>query len=302
MKKYTFAILGAALLVAFMASTGLMTKAVEAAQAICTTEVVVPADVVADRSFSDNTPLPEGTRWVEFNRDAGSGDFVTGPGTPPSGVGSFATVTPGNNDKVTLFNYEHIGTQLADINQLGYSTYRDAASTATAVQVPSINLQVDFNGPDVAGGFTTLVFEPVYNLAQGPVVPGVWQTWDAYNGGTAVWWSTSPLPGGICAFDCFVTWDAIVAANPDAVIVGGFGVNQGGGNAGLTAASDNLTIGYGDICITYDFEPFEVATDKDACKDGGWRNLTDDEGNSFRNQGQCVSFVASGGKSGGKKK
>lgn len=36
--------------------------------------------------------------------------------------------------------------------------------------------------------------------------------------------------------------------------------------------------------------------DKDACKKGGWMNLTDDEGNAFKNQGDCVSFVATGGK------
>jgi hypothetical protein len=34
-----------------------------------------------------------------------------------------------------------------------------------------------------------------------------------------------------------------------------------------------------------------VATDKDQCKDDGWRNLADDQGEPFRNQGQCVSFV-----------
>jgi uncharacterized protein len=35
----------------------------------------------------------------------------------------------------------------------------------------------------------------------------------------------------------------------------------------------------------------DVPTDKDQCKDGGWRDFTDP---SFRNQGQCVAYVASG--------
>ena len=35
---------------------------------------------------------------------------------------------------------------------------------------------------------------------------------------------------------------------------------------------------------------------KDACKDGGWQDFTDDPG-PFRNQGQCVSYFASDGKS-----
>jgi hypothetical protein len=35
---------------------------------------------------------------------------------------------------------------------------------------------------------------------------------------------------------------------------------------------------------------------KDACKNDGWKTLTDSNGNSFKNQGDCVSFVATGGK------
>jgi hypothetical protein len=30
---------------------------------------------------------------------------------------------------------------------------------------------------------------------------------------------------------------------------------------------------------------------KAQCKNGGWRNLADGQGQSFRNQGQCVSYV-----------
>jgi len=42
-----------------------------------------------------------------------------------------------------------------------------------------------------------------------------------------------------------------------------------------------------------------VAASKEACKNGGWKNLADDEGNRFKNQGDCVSFVASQGKNKG---
>lgn len=40
-------------------------------------------------------------------------------------------------------------------------------------------------------------------------------------------------------------------------------------------------------------------TNKDQCKNGGWASSTvvDASGNPFKNQGDCVSFVASGGKS-----
>jgi hypothetical protein len=37
--------------------------------------------------------------------------------------------------------------------------------------------------------------------------------------------------------------------------------------------------------------PARVPTDKEECKDGGWRNVVDDQGEPFPNQGQCVAFV-----------
>lgn len=45
--------------------------------------------------------------------------------------------------------------------------------------------------------------------------------------------------------------------------------------------------------------PPPVATNKDQCKNGGWMTYVDDEGNSFKNQGDCVSFVATQGKNKG---
>ncbi len=34
-----------------------------------------------------------------------------------------------------------------------------------------------------------------------------------------------------------------------------------------------------------------VPTNKDQCKNDGWKNLTDDKGKAFKNQGQCIEFV-----------
>ena len=251
----------------------------------CARTVVVEQDI--SRQPENTAPLKN---WVLYTRNAGNGAFRTGPGTPPSGVGSFEMVTPTGADKATLFNFDHVGTALADIDKIGYATYR--TSGAVANQVPAINIQVDVNGA-APGGFTTLVFEPVYNTDQGTIQDGVWQTWDAYNGGNAVWWSSNPIPSAPNR-DTFVSWSTIVAANPDAVIVGGFGVNPGSGNPALTASSDVLTIGSNGDCITYDFEPFRVATNKDDCKNGGYNNVRDAQGNQFKNQGQCIQYVNTG--------
>lgn len=242
---------------------------------------------------SDITRQPENTpptdNWVLYTRLNGNGAFVSGPANPPLGTGSLLLTTPTGADKVTLFNYDHVGTRLDDITSMGYSTYR---ITGELQQVTSINIQVDANGA-APGGFTTLVFEPVYNTSQGPVVSGTWQTWDAYQGGNAIWWSTRPM-NGVCAVACYVTWNQIVAANPDATILGGYGLNQGSGNNALTTAVDGLHFDTPQVNVTYDFEPFGVPASKDACKDDGWKTLRRADGSSFKNQGDCVSYTQNG--------
>ncbi|HKY05111.1 MAG TPA: hypothetical protein VJQ56_09480 [Blastocatellia bacterium] len=253
----------------------------------CDVVVITEDDVVRQ---AENTPPTN--NWVLYTRNAGNGVFRVGPGQPPLGVGSFETLTPTGADKVTLFNFDHVGTPLSEIDRLGYATYRAANEADNDAQLPAINIQVDING-DAPGGFTTLVFEPVYNTTQGAIEDNTWQTWDAFNGGQAIWWSSNPIPGAPNR-DTFVTWDTIVNLNPDAVILGGFGINQGSGNPALTASTDALTIGYGDECVTYNFDPFEVAASKDACKNGGWKTLRRADGSAFKNQGDCIQYVNTG--------
>lgn len=285
MKKFSL------FLFAIVAATSLVFGTVGSA-AVCETIVVTESDVIRQ---AENTP-PTGN-WVLYTR-AGTpltaGQFVTGPAQPPLGVGSLQLQTNTGSEKVFLFNYDHVGTALADINQIGYSTYRTAGS---AQQVTALNIQVDINGGTLnAGEFTTLVFEPVYNTAQGAVVNNTWQTWDAYNGGNAIWWSSRAIPG-VCASSCFVTWDAIVAANPNATITGGFGFNQGSGNPGLTVNVDALSIGTegeDGSCVVYNMDPFRVATTKDQCKNGGYSGVRRADGSTFKNQGDCVSYVSNG--------
>ncbi len=323
MKKITFLVITFAFAVGIFASANLINQAVQAA-VDCTMEVVREADVTRQ---AENTPPTD--NWVLYTRTgtpATAGAFVEGPGTPPAGVGSFQTTTLTATEKVFLFNFDHIGTKLADINKLSYATYRTAGMEN---QLPALNMVIDFNGPAVAGGFSTLVFEPVYNLNQQAVVNNTWQTWDAFNG---IWWSTRAI-NGQCAGatpECDKTWTEIVMNNPDAVILGGYGINQGSGNAGLIAASDVLTIGDNDSCVTYNFEPVEVDSDedgvpdsadncdftsnpdqtdtdgdgigdacddstkptnKDQCKNGGFKRFNDPK---FKNQGDCIQFVNTG--------
>jgi hypothetical protein len=338
-----------------LTAVGVLCIGVGSAQA-ATTEEVVESDVV--RQAENTLPTNDWVLYTRAGTPPTAGAFVTGPETPPRGAGSFQTTTVTGGEKVFLFNYDHIGTNLGEVDDIGYSTYRTSGS---AQQVTALNLQVDYNGP-AAGGFTTLVFEPVYNTDQGPVVSGEWQDWIA--DGSGRWWSTQPI-NGQCAgavATCFRTWDQIVANNPEAVIVGGVGVNQGSGNPGLIAATDAFTFdettydfendtdgdgvgdgsdncvstpnsdqadldgdGEGDACDADDdndgvndgadncattpnpdqsdndndgigtaCDSTELPTSKDDCKNGGWQAFNGTA--TFRNQGDCVSYVATQGK------
>jgi len=67
--------------------------------------------------------------------------------------------------------------------------------------------------------------------------------------------------------------------------------------AGGAAAPSTLGNGYlVDHVSLSSSTPLATPTTKDECKKGGWMDLVDGNGNPFKNQGQCVAYVASGGK------
>ncbi|HYP19675.1 MAG TPA: hypothetical protein VEY08_06330, partial [Chloroflexia bacterium] len=185
----------------------------------------------------------------------GSVGFVTGPGSPPLGVGSFqfTTGTDGNSFP-NMRNANYHGIRLDQINAFSYSTYVSAPMTNTG-QAPYIILNIDNNGDNDVD--EQLFFEPVYQTGTyGPVpnqCPGIptcvalntWQHWDARLGG---WWLLSN--GG----PPVVTLQTYAAANPNARIIntttglGGvrFVVGCGGGVwANHVGNIDNVSIGYG---------------------------------------------------------
>ena len=211
--------------------------------------VVVSEGTIA-RQAENTNPTKS---WVYYRRNAGTGSFILGPGTPPLGNGSFQISTPTSADKGFLYNFDHVGTSLADIASISYRTYVSSPGSDSR-QAPSLNIQIDINGGTYqVGDFATLVFEPVYNTSQADVTLNTWQTWDAINSGSASWWATGS--SSLCPpAGTFCTWNDVLTRYPNATILGGFGVNQGSYNAGLVGAFDALEIGYGGNSITYDFE------------------------------------------------
>jgi hypothetical protein len=83
------------------------------------------------------------------------------------------------------------------------------------------------------------------------------------------------------------------------------GALNGGGTIGDFIAEPAVGDTIGPLGITDSHSVDESATlnqtptSTSDCKNGGWQNFTDDNGNPFKNQGDCVSFVATKGKNGG---
>jgi len=211
------------------------------------------------------TPANIGVDW--FSPDLRGGGYVTfveGPAVPPLGTGSLEMGTTSGSDKAQLFNYDYIGTPLAEIGDISYATYRDSSSTNSAVQYPAINLEVDYVGD--GSSYTTLVWEPVYPYGASNLAVDTWQTWDTFapsqTGFGGGWWSSRDIPG-VCAFNCFVDWQTILENNPNAKIKYGFGVNVGSGWVGaFTGAVDALSLTVNGEKTVYDFEPVSSPTGK----------------------------------------
>ncbi|HXI23197.1 MAG TPA: hypothetical protein VNG71_04915 [Pyrinomonadaceae bacterium] len=234
-------------------------------------------------------------------RTGGAVNFVF-DNTAPSGIGALQLTTDATN--AAKAQYMHAATTpLADVSELSYYTKQVSAPLFASAD-PSYQLPVCLGGfttptlinPSGCVGFTTFVFEPYENLGLGSpgfgVIPNVWQQWDVDAGD---FWSSRNFSDGGCTVVAgaggppFYTLAGLKAMCPNAVVAG-FGVNVGTFNPSYNVYTDLVDFNG----TTYDFEPFEIATDKDQCKDGGWKTVFRADHSSFKNQGDCVSYTVNG--------
>ncbi|MBK7513903.1 MAG: carboxypeptidase regulatory-like domain-containing protein [Chloracidobacterium sp.] len=169
------------------------------------------------------------TGWKYYDEilsvDIAGHDFVVGPGTPPSGVGSARLVT--NTDAVpgspydpgslkALYTSQFGGVRLDKITSLRYSTYVDSTAPE-ANNYPALQFNVDFDLTDVSNAWQGRVnYSP--NLpgnVNGVVQVDTWQEWDAYAG---YFWYSSPglVPSGtICTIAAPCTIAQMLADHPN---------------------------------------------------------------------------------------
>jgi hypothetical protein len=234
-------------LIAFLAvlvlGTGIATTSAAAASQV----IVTPSD---QQGWSTADTRQGGT--VTFVADP------TAPGDPHRGALQLTT------DLTTTAKAQYLhgaNTPLAGVTELGYYTKQVSATFPEGAA--SYQLITYLNGG--TAGFTTLVFEPYQNPLQGPVVNGVWQSWDVDQG---LFWSTRTVecsngtivgtPGGPATY----TLAQISATCPNA-LVAGFGVNIGSNNPGYVVRADLVDFNG----TTYNFEPDAVCREKDNNKD-----------------------------------
>jgi hypothetical protein len=129
------------------------------------------------------------------------------------------------------------------VTALSYDTAKYDTSEGSKVVLPAYQLAIDPDGPDVAGGFTTLVYEPYLN---GDVATG-WTTHDKI-AVTGKWWSTRSI-NGMADRSVLKTLPEINAANPNAM-VWLYGVDVGAGAAGADVAWDAVTFAAAGKCAT----------------------------------------------------
>jgi hypothetical protein len=258
------------ILAAVVASSALL---LAGRMAVADTVVVTPGNMGTWAFYSTDS---SGT----INTGSGVGQMVTGPGTPPLGIGSAnLNVGAGNGDQsVQLRNSDWAGTRLDALTSLSYSTY---ATSDNGSQLPFVNLYLNYGTGTSRDD--RLWFEPVYSSstagnnnpfpAQGPVALSTWQTWDMLKG---MWYSDSGTPNSR-AFpadpngpgDHAITLGDFLAAHPNATIINDPGQ---GGLGGIRIASgfaspaddfntnvDAFTIGTNSLTKTYNFEPAAAA-------------------------------------------
>ena len=214
--------------------------------------------------------------WV-FTEEAsvGVGGIITGPGTPPLGVGS-AQLQVNTSGIESLSTGAYAGVRLDQLSQLIYHSYTLGGGPLKAVL---LEFDMDYNLNDAnPAPQGRLIFDPTLN---GSVTPDTWQMWNALGG---KWYATAAPGLGPCPPSSPCTLSTLLAYYPNAGIrvgnsytgdsagqllfeVGGWGQPFTGYvdalTIGVNSTANNLLTGltkrilrFDNVTITtYDFEP-----------------------------------------------
>lgn len=223
--------------------------------------------------------------WASADTRPGGEIHFVADATSPYPGGALQLKT----DATTAAKAQYLRAETMPLSAVTEVGYWNRTLAGPAVAAASFQLLVDLNGTAVAGGFTTLVYEPYWNGS----VPTAWTPYDVDAG---IVWSSSSFTSGACAVVSgaggppFYTLAGLQASCPDAELLA-IGVNVGTYNVSYDTLVDGVTLNG----TVYDFE-LDLPTPAGAndCKKGGWQSLYRADGSTFKNQGDCIQYVNTG--------
>ena len=180
-------------------------------------------------------------------------EFVTGPDTPPLGIGSFHFVLENTLMSGALYTRQYAGQRLSRLTQLTYSTYQTASNPPD--RTTRLYLGIDYNLVDADNSYQgDFIFDPA--LAGATITAGEWQTWDALH--MAGWYATEAPGINLCVPALPCTIDNLLERYPNTglrYVVGALALRAGPGLNSFDGNVDNVTVGLDNDNTAYDFEP-----------------------------------------------
>ena len=221
---------------------------------------LVPHNTYAMSSVTVDQNDSHGWAFFDDEGHGGTGKFIIGPDTAPTGSGRAQLELTGADQGYALGMKSYGGTKLRDITNLSYNTN---AQTGNNVQAPALQMNID---PDMSDSDTAatgrLVYEPYYSHT---VTDSTWQQWNTQDNaksdnGKGNWWlsDTTLADQTGCSQSSPCTWDELTKALPNG------GISSSDPAVLLKAGSgwkvpflgnvDNVTIGVKGTDTSYDFE------------------------------------------------
>lgn len=199
------------------------------------------------------------------------------------GDGSLFVQPIGANPLQKFIAAKQLGVPVADVNSISYDFLIAGNGTVTDANQFYLNVYTNLPG-------STTFYDCRFDY-----VPTIGSTTNF----TTASFSASDTPTAIgdrtAGGDTFVC-PATLAGMPTGSTVSNIVLNVGDtsvNDIGLAGYLDNVVVNTDGGVTTYDFELVykNMPSSKDACKKGGWMTLTDQNGDAFKNQGQCVSWT-----------
>lgn len=234
--------------------------------------------VTGNTSAGENQP-----GWL-FNRDAStSTPFEFNTAEASIGSGSLYVLPIGANPTDKFIAENFLNTEIASVNQISYDFLIGSGGDATDENEFYMNVYANFGESD-----EFKFYDCRYNIVP---TTGSTSDWTTVTFDPTLPYSVTTRPDSpyICP-DIPADMDTL----SDGSTIRVFALNVGdttSNDLDLDGYYDNVVVDLDSGVTTYDFEPVIEPLTKNECKKGGWMTFTQF---MFKNQGQCVSYVASG--------